>query len=135
MPGLGHSITAPSTAGRGRCGMAALAALPRSERTDDFLCRIIYRERSGLVATLTPWMDEDPATVARDFLHFPDGKTVRHLTSLAPFSHLARLLLNIQPAQSITQKCVHTHPLTAREHEHWFLQHLSHFIAVNSGRQ
>ena len=29
--------------------------------------------------------------------------------------------------QSITQEGVHTHPLTARECEHWFLQHLSHF--------
>ena len=37
--------------------------------------------------------------------------------------------------QSITQKGVHTHPLTAWEREHWFLQHLSHFIAVNFGRQ
>ena len=37
--------------------------------------------------------------------------------------------------QSITQKGVHAHPLTAPEREHWFLQHLSHFIAVNFGRQ
>ena len=39
---------------------------------------------------------------------------------------------NSQP-QSITQKGVHTHPLTAREREHWFLQHLSHVLAANSG--
>ena len=37
--------------------------------------------------------------------------------------------------QSITQKGVHARALTAREREHWFLQHLSHFIAVNFGRQ
>ena len=37
--------------------------------------------------------------------------------------------------QSITQKGVHARSLTAREREHWFLQHLSHFIAVNFGRQ
>ena len=41
----------------------------------------------------------------------------------------------ISERQSITQKGVHTHPLTAREREHWVLQHLSHFIAVNFGRQ
>ena len=37
--------------------------------------------------------------------------------------------------QSITQKGVHAHPLTAREREHWFLQHLSHFLTANFGRQ
>ena len=41
----------------------------------------------------------------------------------------------ISRPQSITQKGVHTHPLTAREREHWFLQHLSHFLAANFGRQ
>ena len=33
------------------------------------------------------------------------------------------------------QTGVHTHPLTARVREHWFLQHLSHFIAANFGHQ
>ena len=35
-----------------------------------------------------------------------------------------------QPAPKYhTKGCtVHTHPLKAREREHWFLQHLSHFI-------
>ena len=33
----------------------------------------------------------------------------------------------------VSQKGVHTHPLTAREREHWFLQHVSHFMAVNFG--
>ena len=37
--------------------------------------------------------------------------------------------------QSITQKGVHTHPLTAWEREHWFLQHFSHFLAANFGGQ
>ena len=42
----------------------------------------------------------------------------------------------ISQHQSITQKGVHTQPLTAREREHWFLQHLmSHFIAVDFGGQ
>ena len=31
---------------------------------------------------------------------------------------------HVSQRQSITQKGVHTHPLTAREREHWFLQHL-----------
>ena len=42
---------------------------------------------------------------------------------------------NFSKPQSITQEGVHTHPLTAREREHWFLHHLSHFIAVNFGGQ
>ena len=33
------------------------------------------------------------------------------------------------------QKGVHAHSPTALEREHWFLQHLSHFIAVNFGRE
>ena len=37
--------------------------------------------------------------------------------------------------QSITQKGVHARPLTAREREHWFLKHLSHFPVTNFGRQ
>ena len=41
----------------------------------------------------------------------------------------------ISEPQSITQKGVHAHPLTAREREHWFLQHSSHFLAANFGRQ
>ena len=41
----------------------------------------------------------------------------------------------IRQRQSITQKGVHARSLTAREREHWFLQHLSHFTAVNFGRQ
>ena len=41
----------------------------------------------------------------------------------------------ISQRQSITQKGVHARSLTAREREHWFLRHLSHFIAVNFGRQ
>ena len=41
----------------------------------------------------------------------------------------------ISQRQSITQKGVHAHPLTAREREHWFLQHLSDFLAANFGRQ
>ena len=44
-------------------------------------------------------------------------------------------ITQLSQPQSITQKGVHAHPLTAREREHWFLQHLSHFIAVNFGRQ
>ena len=37
--------------------------------------------------------------------------------------------------QSITQKGVHAPLLTARERLHWFLQHFSHFLAANFGRQ
>ena len=37
--------------------------------------------------------------------------------------------------QSITQKGVHAHALTAPEREHWFLQHLSHFLAADFGHQ
>ena len=43
------------------------------------------------------------------------------------------IIIIISQRQSITQKGVHTHPLTAREREHWFLRHLSLSIAVNSG--
>ena len=41
----------------------------------------------------------------------------------------------VSQPQSITQKGVHAHPLTAREREHWFLQPLSHSLAANFGRQ
>ena len=41
----------------------------------------------------------------------------------------------VSQPQSITQKGVHTHPLTARERKHCFLQHLTHCIALNFGRQ
>ena len=40
-----------------------------------------------------------------------------------------------QPAPKYHTKGVHAHPLTAREREHRFLQHLSDFLAVNFGRQ
>ena len=53
-------------------------------------------------------------------------KYAEHLRGRTPF---------VSQRQSITQKGVHTRALTAREREHWFLQHLSHFIAVNFGRQ
>ena len=41
----------------------------------------------------------------------------------------------ISQRQSITSKGVHAHPLTAREREHWFLQHPSHFLVAKFGRQ
>ena len=45
-------------------------------------------------------------------------------------SHVVKI---VSQRQSITRKGVHTHPLTAREREHWFSKHLSHFTAVNVG--
>ena len=56
---------------------------------------------------------------------------------LFAFVHACSRLLAFvfsQP-QSITQKGVHAHLVTAQEREHWFLQHLSHFLAANFGRQ
>ena len=41
----------------------------------------------------------------------------------------------VSQRQSIIQKGVHAHPLTARERENWFLQHLSQFLAAKFGRQ
>ena len=43
-------------------------------------------------------------------------------------------LLSASP-EIFTQKGVHAHPLTAREREHWILQHVSHLLAANFGRQ
>ena len=46
-----------------------------------------------------------------------------------------RIWVCFSQPQSITQKGVHARLLTAREREHWFLQHLSHLPATNFGRQ
>ena len=43
---------------------------------------------------------------------------------------MQQMSLKFSQPQSITQKGVHARPLTAREREHWFLQHLSHFLAA-----
>ena len=47
----------------------------------------------------------------------------------------AEICTKYSQPQSITQKGVHARLLTAREREHWFLQHLSHLPATNFGRQ
>ena len=62
------------------------------------------------------------------------GKETRELGTTA-HAMLSCLLAMISQPQSITQKGVHAHLLTAREREHWFLQRLSHFRAANCGRQ
>ena len=64
------------------------------------------------------------------------GATLRSVDVLRVFcSRLYKQGVLISQRQSITQKGVHAHPLTAREREHWFLQHVSHFIPLNFGRQ
>ena len=50
-------------------------------------------------------------------------------------AHYCLKLACFSQHQSITQKGVHAHPLTAWEREHWFPQHLSHFPTANFGRQ
>ena len=57
--------------------------------------------------------------------------TLRSQNQGAPKERRKRRAEKLSQPQSITQKGVHTHLLTAREREHWFLQHLSHFLAVN----
>ena len=56
-------------------------------------------------------------------------------TSISARTSRADVHEKISQPQSITQKGVHACPLTAREREHWFSQHLSHFPATNFGRQ
>ena len=62
------------------------------------------------------------------------GPFSRHKGNQRPKCLQNKAQMLSQP-QFITQKGVHAHPLTAREREHWFLQHLSHFLAANFGRQ
>ena len=60
--------------------------------------------------------------------------TCNRIPTRAPtHSYCKQKLHYISQPQSITQKGVHARPLTAREREHWFLQHLSIFQPRISG--
>ena len=78
------------------------------------------RRLRGLAKGSRPWRGVGESFFFQVFFFDQDKKPVK---------------TRISQRQSITQKGVHAHSLAAREREHWFLQHLIHFIAVNFGRQ
>ena len=86
---------------------------------------------SNFLSTLPSfWVSQFPYSSKRKISpkrKFLDGHPADIRGSIARISFSQR--------QSITQKGVHAHSLTAREREHWFLQHLSRFLAANFGRQ
>ena len=77
-----------------------------------------------------PFLEPSPFTIPKSLwqlLRQPlqefCGRAIFHRPESSPLSGRLRRQPVSQP-QSITQKGVHTDPLTTREREHWFLQHV-----------